>query len=166
MISTLVGGPPCRLLTAGPCRIADDRNQLVRTFLDAVRITQPKTVLMENVPALIWRGMPFLAELTEALDTLGYSSSVVLLHAEAYGVPQLRRRLFMKAVLEGNVIGRHPRIKSGSVSTTISPPHIKGEREITTVGDAIGDLPLPGRGRGRTRRWEWRRLTTSDGLAG
>lgn len=97
-LAALVGGPPCQgFSTAGPCRIDDPRNMLVRTFLDAVRMTDPAVVIMENVPALMWRGAAFLDELTGALHDLGYQPEVALLHAEAYGVPQLRRRLIVLA---------------------------------------------------------------------
>lgn len=101
-LAALVGGPPCQgFSTAGPCRINDQRNQLVMTFLSAVRMTHPAVVIMENVPALMWRGGAFLDELTDALAGLGYSPDLALLHAEAYGVPQLRRRLIVMATREG-----------------------------------------------------------------
>lgn len=102
-LAALVGGPPCQgFSTAGPCRIDDPRNQMVRTFLDAVRRTSPAVVIMENVPALLWRGSAFLDELTDALAALGYNPEVALLHAEAYGVPQLRRRLIVMATRDGD----------------------------------------------------------------
>lgn len=143
-IGTLVGGPPCQgFSTAGPCRIADERNHLVRTFLDAVRLMEPETVLMENVPALMWRGSAFLEELTEQLALLGYTTSVVLLHAEAYGVPQLRRRLLIKAVANADPTWPAP---THQLSDPCYPSHQPSAREgvlpITTVGDAISDLPL------------------------
>ncbi len=142
-VGTVVGGPPCQgFSTAGPCRIADSRNRLVRTFLDAVKLIEPATVVMENVPALMWRGSEFLDELTKSLADLGYRSSVVLLHAEGYGVPQLRRRLFIKAVADGEPTWPEP---THIVSDPCYPSHQPGARAgtlpLATVSDAIADLP-------------------------
>lgn len=142
-VSTVVGGPPCQgFSTAGPCRISDPRNHLVRTFLDAVRLMEPTTVVMENVPALLWRGKAFLEELTEELDVLGYEASVVLLHAEAYGVPQLRRRLFVKAVAHGHPtwpVPTHQMLEPWYLKNQPAPH--SGQLPVATVADAIGDLP-------------------------
>ena len=143
-VGTLIGGPPCQgFSTAGPCRIADPRNHLVRTFLEAVKLIRPDTLLMENVPALMWRGSAFLHELTEELAGLGYTSSVVLLHAEAYGVPQLRRRLFIQAVRDGEPTWPAP---THALSDPCYPSHQPGARTgtlpLVTVRDAISDLPL------------------------
>lgn len=78
-VAALVGGPPCQgFSTAGPCRIGDERNLLVRTFLTAVRLMKPEVVLMENVPALMWRGSAFLEELIVALGKLGYQTEYAL----------------------------------------------------------------------------------------
>lgn len=101
-LSALVGGPPCQgFSTAGPCRVSDPRNGLVRTFLKAVRLMEPAIVVMENVPALMWRGQQLLDELLDELAHLGYNPEIALLHAEAYGVPQLRRRLIIMAPFDG-----------------------------------------------------------------
>lgn len=101
-LGLLAGGPPCQgFSTAGPCRVDDPRNRLVLSFLRAVERLEPSQVLFENVLALRWRGKPFLDELTERLDRLGYDVDVRTLHAEAYGVPQLRRRLVIRANAKG-----------------------------------------------------------------
>jgi DNA (cytosine-5)-methyltransferase 1 len=142
-IDTVVGGPPCQgFSTAGQCRIGDSRNRLVRTFLEAVRHLSPTTVVMENVPALLWRGAAFLNELIEALDDLGYRTSVVMLHAEGYGVPQLRRRLFIQASKSRDVVWPAP---TCAISTPCypkhQPAHDAGLLPPTSVEQAIGDLP-------------------------
>jgi len=142
-VDTLVGGPPCQgFSTAGHCQIGDPRNKLVQTFLSAVRKLRPTTVLMENVPALLWRGSGFLFELTTALHDLGYATSVVMLHAEGYGVPQLRRRLFVQ--------GKRGDIPAWPAPThSICAPYYPQHQPAfdtkllppVTVRDAISDLP-------------------------
>ncbi len=97
-LATLVGGPPCQgFSTAGKNLAADPRNRLVFAFLEAVEALEPACVLMENVPALMWKGRrTVLDELTRRLGALGYEVDVAILHAEGYGLPQLRRRLFIQ----------------------------------------------------------------------
>jgi DNA (cytosine-5)-methyltransferase 1 len=143
-LSTLIGGPPCQgFSTAGPCRIGDPRNQLVRTFLNAVRLTSPAVVIMENVPALMWRGAAFLDELTGALTDLGYTPAIALLHAEAYGVPQLRRRLIVMATREGEPMWPTPTHAFREPAYPRFQPRSRVKRlpASPTVRHAISDLP-------------------------
>jgi DNA (cytosine-5)-methyltransferase 1 len=142
----LAGGPPCQgFSTAGPCRPDDSRNRLVFAFLAAVQALRPEIVLIENVPALMWRGRSALHEILRALNGGGYRSSVALIHAEAYGVPQLRRRLFILASRGRQVAWptpwrrvmppAHLEFQPGSNRSEELPPAF-------TVQEAIGDLPL------------------------
>lgn len=143
-LGLLAGGPPCQgFSTAGPCQIDDPRNHLVRAFLQAVERLEPKHVLFENVPALRWRGRAFLDELLSRLRELGYSVDLGILHAEAFGVPQLRRRLIIQA-------------RQGDAPTWPTPTHSTLEPSFRseqpgpsvvwpparTVGDAIPDLTV------------------------
>lgn len=145
-LGLLTGGPPCQgFSTAGPCRVDDPRNRLVLRFLQAVEQLEPAEVLFENVVALRWRGRPFLDELTERLGRLGYDVDVKVLHVEAYGVPQLRRRLVLRASAKGESPSwpqpTHTMIKpffpadQPGVHLDSPLPH--------TVRDAIVDLAVP-----------------------
>jgi DNA (cytosine-5)-methyltransferase 1 len=143
-LSALVGGPPCQgFSTAGPCRVGDPRNRLVQTFLRAVQLTEPAVVMMENVPSLMWRGRGFLDELLEELEALGYTAEFALLHAEAYGVPQLRRRLIVMATRDTPVHWPAPThaIRDPSFPTH-QPTATDGRLPASPhVRHAIGDLP-------------------------
>jgi DNA (cytosine-5)-methyltransferase 1 len=148
-LGLLAGGPPCQgFSTAGPCRVDDPRNRLVLSFLRLAEALRPQEVLFENVVALRWRGKPFLDELVERLGSLGYAVSVAVLHAEAYGVPQLRRRL----VLRASASGRDPHwpLPSHAMSKPNFPSDQPGpHREAPgarTVRDAIADLAVAGGG--------------------
>jgi DNA (cytosine-5)-methyltransferase 1 len=146
-VHALIGGPPCQgFSTAGNNRLDDPRNQLVHAFVAAVERLCPALALMENVPALAYRrGRALLLEVRRALHSLGYDTAVAIAHAEAYGVPQLRRRLFLlasrgaaptwprpwKRPLAPAYLDRQP--GAADVAEAPLPP---------TVSDAIGDLPL------------------------
>lgn len=143
-LGMLAGGPPCQgFSTAGPCRVNDPRNRLVLAFLRAVEQLEPHRVLFENVPALRWRGQAFLHEVTSRLDHLGYQVEARILHTEAYGVPQLRRRLVIQASQDASFVWPQP-------THALSDPCFRGEQpgpltdapRPRTVGDAIADLSV------------------------
>jgi DNA (cytosine-5)-methyltransferase 1 len=144
-VHLLAGGPPCQgFSTAGTCRSGDARNQLIFSFLAAVERLRPEVVLIENVPALMWRGRAVLREVLRALANGGYLSSVALLHAEGYGIPQLRRRLFVLASRGGVIPWPCPwrRIIPPSYPKYQPDKVDKGGRpDPFAVSEAIWDLP-------------------------
>jgi DNA (cytosine-5)-methyltransferase 1 len=146
-IDVLVGGPPCQGFSTAGLNLRDDpRNQLVGVFLDAVAALKPRMVLMENVPALGFRrSRPTLEAVMEALSTLGYSVETAVLHAEGYGVPQLRRRLFIQGRQDGEApvwprpirqIMRPHQLASQPFGAAAASSPLP-----VSVSEAIGDLP-------------------------
>jgi site-specific DNA-cytosine methylase len=100
---------------------------------------------MENVPALAWkRGLPTLVELKKRLGRVGYHTSMIIAHAEGYGVPQLRRRLFLLAAKnEAEAQWPVPTFQISEPSYRQYQPPGKLPLSLAfTVEDAIGDLPL------------------------
>lgn len=146
-LDLLVGGPPCQgFSTAGFGRSDDPRNRLVFAFLQAVESLTPARVLMENVPALMWRGRrPMLEEIVRSLGRMGYDTDVRILHAEGYGVPQLRRRLFVQATRGVEPAWPLPwRAIQPPAYLEHQPWPAEGghpEQDPVTVREAIGDLP-------------------------
>jgi DNA (cytosine-5)-methyltransferase 1 len=105
----LTGGPPCQGFSRlGRGKLdslseegfeGDPRNQLYRRFLDAVRLWQPRAVVMENVPGMLSvRGVNFAASVEQELAAQGYRVGYAQLNAVWYGVPQFRERLFFIAL--------------------------------------------------------------------
>jgi DNA (cytosine-5)-methyltransferase 1 len=145
-VHTLIGGPPCQgFSTAGHCRLDDPRNRLVFSFLKAVEVLRPSFVLMENVPALMWRGRrTTLDEICRTMNRLGYQTGAIIAHAEGYGVPQLRRRLFIIGTRQKEF--RWP-LPWCEILEPAQPKHQPGARsghqvsDALTTADAISDLP-------------------------
>ena len=145
-IALVAGGPPCQgFSTAGNCQLDDTRNKLVFAFVKAVADLEPNQVLMENVASLTFRGRrQILDEVRNALHALEYRTSFIVAHAEGYGVPQLRRRLFLLAIRD--TMPRWPK----PFREVLQPMMRKfqpwaGEMDLVqpvTVQEAIGDLPL------------------------
>ncbi|MBA2360680.1 MAG: DNA cytosine methyltransferase [Actinobacteria bacterium] len=143
----LVGGPPCQgFSTAGHNDADDPRNRLAFAFLDAADVLEPDVIVMENVPALMWRGRQHVLDaIVKRLEARGYLVDIAVLHAEAYGVPQLRRRLFLQARREGYATWPAPmRAVCDPAQPSLQPAagEAVGRAAPTTVGEAIGDLPL------------------------
>ena len=147
-IHMVAGGPPCQgFSTAGDLRSRDPRNALVYAFLEAVRALRPRYALMENVPALSYRRHAgVLRELLRSFHDFSYSTSIMVAHAEAYGVPQLRRRLFLLAAREhGELPWPQPEFRPRPPSQLCFQPGALEAQDAPygpNVEDAIGDLPL------------------------
>ncbi len=129
----VVGGPPCQGFSeAGNKRRSDDpRNLLYEEFLSVVTKLQPKYFIMEQIPSVrSLEGGAFFQDLLSKFQMLtGYRTDWRILKAEEYGVPQLRRRLFLVGTRTPSSFS-FPFPMFGPLLT---PPF--------TVGDAISDLP-------------------------
>lgn len=99
-LDLLAGCPPCqgfsRLRTKNKAAsVFDPRNDLVSDFLRFISEMLPKTVMMENVPALA--GDERFLALCAGIKQLGYEYIVKVLDAADYSVPQRRKRLILLA---------------------------------------------------------------------
>lgn len=136
-LDLLAGCPPCqgfsRLRTKNKrTSVRDDRNNLVTEFLRFIMVMKPKTVMLENVPALA-KDTRF-QKMRRQLHALGYQTVVQVLDAADYAVPQRRKRLIMLA-------------------SNVHTPEIadKARRRIT-VRDALNGLSEPNQARDKLHR--------------
>jgi DNA (cytosine-5)-methyltransferase 1 len=136
--TVVIGGPPCQ----GFSPLGRDRdpasrallNRLWREYVRALQQSQPLVFVIENVPEFI-RSEQFVAfQKTCRRDPFlrQYQVEYRLLNAVDYGVPQRRRR----GIVIGSRIGQ-PIWPSPTHGDDLLTPN-----SITTVRDAIGDLPL------------------------
>lgn len=145
-LDLLAGGPPCQgFSTAGKWSSSDSRNSLIFRTLDFTRKLTPESVLLENVPGLSWLQQGRILELLlDELKAEGYVTQTLLLKAEAYGVPQRRRRIFILGTRNGELIDR-PREKFAAVlhgrTSTTNKIEDNGLPTPISVFEAISDLP-------------------------
>lgn len=146
-LSGLIGGPPCQgFSTAGSSLANDPRNRLVLVMLRWAEALRPRFLLMENVPAMMWRRhRSVLPELQTRLARIGYGSVTAVVHAEGYGVPQLRRRLIILAFEESSGVAlTAPTHEIREPAFLKFQPGWSPDASLaasTSVAEAISDLP-------------------------
>ena len=128
-VTILIGGPPCQGFSESNRRtrtLANPQNHLYRAFLRFFRYISPEWLVMENVAGLqtMSKGL-ILDRILASIRSAGYEAETRLLNAMYYGVPQVRRRLFVIAT-----------------RTNADIPTMFPRREHpVTVRQAIADLP-------------------------
>ena len=153
----LAGCPPCqgfsRLRTLNrTLPINDPRNDLVEDFLRFVDALLPKTIMMENVPALVTDGR--FSILCAEIKSLGYEYVVNILDAADYGVAQRRKRLILLAsrvhspkIAAKNshrITVRQALHGVGAPSRTKDALHAVGEKRSQAVKNLIKLIPKNG----------------------
>ncbi len=141
----LLGGPPCQgysICNKNNGDHKDPRNSLFEEFIRVGRLLKPKVIIMENVPNLI-KAHTLSQELviniiTSELRSLGYHVDYRILEATDYGIPQIRKRLFVIASTS-RLINPFP---EKTHTTTSIPDLFKAQLEkCPTLWDALSDLP-------------------------
>lgn len=147
MVDGIVGGPPCQGFSTVGKRWQDDpRNSLWLHFLSYVEHIRPTFVVIENVEGLaVMASGKFPLMIQSSLHDLGYSATWDVVYSANYGVPQLRKRFLMVAILEG--YGK----PSLPPTTHSEQGSIFGEEAWVSVADAISDLPSLGSGESATQ---------------
>jgi DNA (cytosine-5)-methyltransferase 1 len=137
-VDVICGGFPCQDISNAGKRagIDGERSGLWSEFIRIVRVLRPGFVVVENVAALLGRGM---GRVLGSLAACGYDAEWQSLPACAFGAPHYRDRVFIVAHaerwrLEGGLLGRG---KSGA----IEPPANRGTSLGTYLGPAWGNEP-------------------------
>lgn len=138
-VDILTGGFPCQNISSSGAKDGIDGNQsgLWREYLRLIRYVQPRYAIVENVSALLVRGM---GRILSDLARIGYDSEWCSLSAAQFGAPHLRNRVWLVA---------YPRCQPAQIPparrfTTITQPDGIGwwETESPPLRMAHG---LPGR---------------------
>lgn len=131
-LSVVVGGPPCQGFSVQ--RRGDDsdpRNDLVLEFARLVIELSPPFFLMENVGGLLApRGLPVMQRIKERFAGAGYVLHIKKLNAFDYGVPQVRKRVF--------IVGE--KLETAIAKFTFPPPLENRTEAAATAREAIWDL--------------------------
>ena len=148
----IIGGPPCQgfsICRRGKGDPKDPRNTLFEEFLRFGRLLNPDLMVMENVPNLVKTktgdGRLVIDIIMQELKDIGYHSTWSVLQATDYGVPQIRKRLFIVA----------SKTKLSAPFPEITHTHNGadtlfhyGLMQCPSLWDAISDLPVLSAGEG------------------
>ena len=129
-VDVMFGGPPCQGFSyIGRNRPDDPRNELLLHFARIAAELRPSFFVVENVEGLLGkRHEGTLRAFVNTVKRAGYKMipELWLLDAQAFGVPQRRRRVFLVGALEGLKVPGRPRDSA----------------DRPTVWDAISDLTV------------------------
>ena len=144
-IDILLGSPPCQGFSicnrnAGDPK--DPRNSLFQEFIRLGKLFHPKVMVMENVPNLLSAkthyNTPVIQIIIEEMECLGYFVNYKVLEAIDFGVPQIRKRLF--------IIGTQKKLESPFPIPTYTNQKdaslFDSLKQCPTLWDAISDLPI------------------------
>lgn len=135
------GGFPCQDISATGLRagISGSRSGLFFTLAELARVVRPRFILLENVSALLGRGM---GSVLGKLSEIGYDAEWEIISAAAMGAPYIRERVWILAYPKGGGFTRN----YFADETTFDPKSGK------SGGWAFqpADLPLPAKRDGRT----------------
>lgn len=127
----LIATPPCQGMSIAGKRSTDDkRNLLIIDTINFIKETQPKYIIIENVPQILKTTINYLNNtilipdfIKQQLEPLGYKIKYDVLDSADYNTPQHRKRAIFIITNQDN---------------NLAFP--KATKHITTQ-EAIGDLP-------------------------
>lgn len=142
----VVGGPPCTPFSKSGFwleqkRTSSDPNaSLLDEYVRVVREARPQAFVLENVQGLTYKTHRTQFErLLRSLGELGYNPQWKVLLAADYGVPQLRRRVFVVGRRDGERFQFPEPTHSGWSERDRKIDHSKLPH--VTAGEAFADLP-------------------------
>lgn len=121
----VVGGPPCTPFSKSGFWLAEKRESrdpnasLLEEFVRVVAQARPEAFVLENVQALTYKThQGHFQQLLSALSDLGYNPQWRTLLAADYGVPQLRKRVFIVGRRDGKAFHFPEPTHAGPSETT------------------------------------------------
>jgi DNA (cytosine-5)-methyltransferase 1 len=104
-IDLVAGGPPCQGFSiAGRRNEKDNRNKLIDSYIEFVKLVQPKILFFENVKGFTIgfkkdnkRGEAYSQYVWRELKKLGYDVCGKIVNFSEFGIPQKRHRFILVA---------------------------------------------------------------------
>ncbi len=105
-VDLVAGGPPCQGFSmAGRRNENDQRNNLIKSYIDFIKIIKPKILFFENVKGFTMefkknkdKGKEYSSYVENALNRAGYFVKGELVNFGDYGIPQKRTRFILVGV--------------------------------------------------------------------
>jgi len=149
-VGLLCGGPPCQPWSqAGKQRGAQDLRDIMGSTPALVDATKPEVFLFENVPGLVMAKEHkayfenLLNRLAEPKEGLSYGVAVGIFNAADYGVPQVRKRVFIVGFRDKSFKFASGVLKAAEVFATHHDPSKPaiGKKPWVTLREALVGIP-------------------------
>ena len=150
-VDLVAGGPPCQGFSmAGRRNENDQRNNLIKSYIDFIKIIKPKILFFENVKGFTMefkknkdKGKEYSSYVENALNRAGYFVKGELVNFGEYGIPQKRTRFILVGVRKD--LANASKELAESFFTTIKENRhsFLSEKKLTVntnLKDAISDL--------------------------
>ena len=145
-VDLVVGGPPCQgFSTSGKRALDDERNHLVKAFLQAVELAEPSAFILENVVGFTsFQNGKILEEVIERGRKLGFTVHPGVVLASRFGVPQRRRRFILIGERTGNFEFPNTLPKRDTPTSGLLEVDQRADDEFRVVSfdEATNDLPV------------------------
>ena len=150
-IDLVAGGPPCQGFSmAGRRNENDQRNNLIKSYIDFIKIIKPKILFFENVKGFTLefkknkdKGKEYSSYVENALIRAGYFVKGELVNFGEYGIPQKRTRFILVGVRK-DLANASKELAETFFSTIKDNRHsFLSEKNLTVntnLKDAISDL--------------------------
>ncbi|MEU2378424.1 DNA cytosine methyltransferase [Streptomyces misionensis] len=142
----VIGGPPCTPFSKSGFWIEEKRNSadpnasLLDEYVRVVRESKPEAFILENVQGLTYKThQAQFDRLIAGLKDAGYNPTFRVLLAAEYGVPQLRRRVFVVGRRDGKPFHFPETTHSGESERDRVIDHSK--IPFTSLREALAGLP-------------------------
>jgi DNA (cytosine-5)-methyltransferase 1 len=150
-VTMIAGGPPCQGFSmAGKRNEYDLRNDLINSYINFVKIVEPKIIFFENVKGFTMefkknkeKGVAYSSQVTQKLDDAGYYVKGQLVNFGDYGVPQKRTRFILigiKKTLKNATQEKAEAFFNSLENNKFDFLKGKGLNINTNLQDAISDL--------------------------
>jgi DNA (cytosine-5)-methyltransferase 1 len=150
-VDLVAGGPPCQGFSmAGRRNENDQRNNLIESYIDFIKIIKPKILFFENVRGFTMefkknkdKGKQYSSYVENALNSAGYFVKGELVNFGEYGIPQKRTRFILVGVRK-DIAYASKELAETFFSTIKANRHsFLSEKNLTVetnLQDAISDL--------------------------
>jgi DNA (cytosine-5)-methyltransferase 1 len=138
-LDVLVGGPPCQgFSTYGKRDPNDSRNKLYKYYLSFLNMLYPKTFIIENVVGILsMNNGEIIEDIFKSVKDIGYDVELRVLDVSEYGIPQIRKRVF----IIGNRLNKKIHFPVPTNGKQEKNDFFNILNPLLTVKDAISDLP-------------------------
>jgi len=150
-VDLVAGGPPCQGFSmAGRRNESDQRNNLITSYIDFIKVIQPKILFFENVKGFTMefkknkdKGKEYASFVEKALNDAGYFVKGQLVNFGEYGVPQKRTRFILVGVRKNLKNASQETANSFFAKIQNNKHSFLAEKNLTVatnLEDAISDL--------------------------